>query len=89
MSDLTYLGSSLAPVGGNAQLSYALTGHYFGEYTVLIGDNSSYGGQYKALFTISSTPLTTPVPLPAAVWLFSSGIAAMAGLAQRRGSVQR
>lgn len=81
--DLTFLGSALAPVGGNAQLTYALSGQYFGEYTVLIGDNNSHGGQYKALFTISSTPLTAPVPLPAAAWLFGSGVAALAAWARR------
>ncbi len=45
---------------------------------------SSYGGQYKALFTISSTLLTAPIPVPAAIWLFGSGITAMASLARRR-----
>lgn len=87
LNDLTYLGSALAPVGGNAQLTYALTGQHFGEYTVLIGDNSSHGGQYKALFTISSTPLTAPVPLPAALWLFGAGIAGLAGLSRWRMAV--
>lgn len=84
LADLTFLGSALAPIGGNAQLSYLLTGRYFGEYTVLIGDNSSHGGQYAARFTISSTPLTAPIPLPGAVWLFASGTAAIVGWAGRR-----
>jgi hypothetical protein len=84
LSDLTFLGKALAPVGGNAELTYALNSTYFGEYTVLIGDNSAVGGQYKAHFTISSTPLTTPVPLPAAVWLFGSGAIGLAALARHR-----
>lgn len=86
LNDLTFLGSALAPVGGNAQLTYALTGRYFGEYTALIGDNSGNGGQYAARLTISSTPLTSPVPLPAAVWLFGSGIAGLAAWARRHTS---
>lgn len=84
MNDLTYLGSILASVNGSATLTYALQGTYFGEYTVLIGDNSGNGGQYKAFFGISSTALTTPlsqVPIPAAGWLFAT---ALVGLMRRR-----
>lgn len=84
LNDLTFLGSALAPMGGNAQLTYALTGRYFGEYTALIGDNSGNGGQYAARLTISSTPLTSPVPLPAAAWLFGSGAAGLVMWTRRR-----
>lgn len=85
LADLTFLGSALAAVaGGNAQLTYALHGTFFGEYTVLIGDNSGNGGQYKAFFGISSTPLTTPVPIPAPIWLFGSALCAWLGFGRRR-----
>ncbi len=83
-ADLTFLGQTLAAVNGNAQLTYALAGTFFGEYTVLIGDNSSNGGQYKARFAISSTPLTAPVPVPAAVWLFGSALLGLGGINRRK-----
>lgn len=81
LADLTFIGSALAPVnGGSAQLTYALLGTHFGEYTVFIGDNSSNGGQYKAFFGISSSP----VPVPAAVWLFGTAMAGLMGFGRRQ-----
>lgn len=85
LADLIFLGSALAPTNGNAQLTYALSGIFFGEYTVLIGDNSANGGQYKAFFGISSTPLTTPVPVPAAFWLFATGLVGLLGFGRSDG----
>jgi hypothetical protein len=79
LNDLTFIASALAPVeGGNAKLTYELKNTYFGEYTVLVGDNSANGGQYKARFTI------TAVPIPAAAWLFASAMAGFLGLSRQR-----
>jgi hypothetical protein len=36
------------------------------------------GGAYQGVLVL------TPVPVPAAVWLFGSGLAGLAGLARRR-----
>jgi len=78
MSDLTLISSTLAAVNGHATLSYLLQGTYFGEYTVLIGDASNVGGQYKANFSI------TTVPVPAAVWLLGSALMGLGVIGRRK-----
>ena len=38
----------------------------------------------SAYFSVFSAPLTSAVPVPAAVWLFGSGLIGLAGVARRR-----
>ena len=57
--------------------------------TVPMGDPSGFGGVGYDLFftgTISGGAITAPaaVPVPAAVWLFGSGLVGLAGVARRR-----
>ncbi|HMU56002.1 MAG TPA: WD40 repeat domain-containing protein [Nitrospira sp.] len=42
--------------------------------------------QYTGLATFSALAAVAPVPVPAAIWLFGSGLAAMVGFARRKSS---
>ncbi len=89
MSDLTLIGSSLAAIDGYASLSYQLIGTFLGEYSVLVGDNSSIGGQYKMHASITTgtalySVAAQPVPIPAAAWLFGGALTSLFGLRRRK-----
>ncbi|THI88264.1 MAG: hypothetical protein CAF41_006085 [Nitrospira sp. CG24A] len=55
-----------------------------GLYTLNYGGNPSFALGQSGFHDFSATLGTSPVPVPAAVWLFGSGIAALVGLARRR-----
>ncbi len=55
-----------------------------GLYTLDFGGNPSFALGQTGFHDFSATLTTAPVPLPAALWLFGSGLAGMAGLARRR-----
>lgn len=55
-----------------------------GLYTLIYGGNPSFGLGQTGIHDFSATLSTSPVPVPAALWLFGSGLAGMAGLARRR-----
>lgn len=55
-----------------------------GLYTLNFGGNPSFALGQTGFHDFSATLTTAPVPVPAALWLFGSGLAAMAGLSRRR-----
>lgn len=55
-----------------------------GLYTLNYGGNPSSALAQTGEQGFSVTLFTQPVPIPAAVWLFGSGLAGLAGLARRR-----
>jgi hypothetical protein len=58
-----------------------------GLYSLAFGGNPSFDLGQTGQHQFSATLTTSPVPVPAAFWLFGSGIAGMVGLARRRMTV--
>lgn len=57
-----------------------------GALTLLFGSvNTGVGEAFASTSVFSGSVANTPVPVPAAVWLFGSGVVALAGLARRNG----
>lgn len=58
-----------------------------GLYTLVYGGNPAFTlGQGNSFYDFSATLTTAPVPVPAALYLFGSGLIGLAGLARRRRS---
>lgn len=55
-----------------------------GLYTLIYGGNPSLDLGQTGFHSFSATLSTAPVPVPAALWLFGSGLAGLVGLARRR-----
>lgn len=101
MSGLNLLGTVLASTAGqDIGLSIMLTGNSLngigaaGEYTVVVGDQSAVGGQYRMAVEASATARygnvvssVSAVPVPGAVWLFGSALAGFAGLRRRKATI--
>lgn len=57
-----------------------------GALTLLFGSvNTGVGDSFASSSVFSGSIANTPVPVPAAAWLFGSGAVALAGLARRKG----
>lgn len=57
-----------------------------GALTLLFGSvNTGVGDAFTSTSVFSGSVVNTPVPVPAALWLFGSGVVAFAGLARRTG----
>jgi hypothetical protein len=67
-------GSSLFALGGNLETVNTLENRVFG--------NTSYGSFTRAL-SVEYGNIST-VPIPAAAWLFGSGLIGMIGVAKRK-----
>ena len=63
-------------VGDNFTLNYSAT--------VPVGDPSGFGGAKYELIMVGSIAAASTVPIPAAVWLFGSGLIGLMGLARRK-----
>ncbi|MGE0470665.1 MAG: hypothetical protein AB7L09_19040 [Nitrospira sp.] len=55
-----------------------------GLYTLIFGGNPSFALGQTGTHAFTATLTTSPVPIPAALWLFGSGLVGLAGLARRR-----
>lgn len=55
------------------------------EFSLSSSDNGDYGMNTPAYFAMDNLTTVTAVPVPAAVWLFSSGLLGLVGVARRRG----
>ncbi len=56
-----------------------------GDFTIdLIAGGYNRLADIRSLNTVLTAPEPSPVPVPAAVWLFASGLLAMAGVARRK-----
>lgn len=55
-----------------------------GLYSLVYGGNPSFALGQTGFQGFAATLTTAPVPVPAAVWLFGSGLAGLVGLARRR-----
>lgn len=93
---LHLLGTVLAnSIGQDIGISVALSGQSLngqgaaGEYTIVVGDQSGFGGQYRMAIASSATALysnvVTAVPVPGAVWLFGSALAGLVSFGRRKG----
>ena len=74
IDDLVNTGQATIAVTGN---TYVLD--YFAK--VPVGDASGFGG---AGYTLHLEGSVVPIPIPAAVWLFGSGLLGLVGVARRR-----
>jgi hypothetical protein len=54
-----------------------------GLYSLVFGGNPPYPPAQTGTHSFSATLSTAPVPVPAALWLFGSGVVGLAGLARR------
>jgi hypothetical protein len=76
--------SDLAAVGSTAAL-YGLTGNGgTGQVQSYILGSATLASNGALTFTGNSTTTPPPVPLPAAVWLFGSGLMGLVGVSRRR-----
>lgn len=55
-----------------------------GLYSIALGGNPSFDLGQTGNHAFVATLATAPVPVPAAIWLFGSGLAGLVGLARRR-----
>ena len=55
-----------------------------GLYSIALGGNPSFDLGQTGTLAFVATLATAPVPVPAAIWLFGSGLAGLVGLARRR-----
>lgn len=55
-----------------------------GLYSLVYGGNPSFALGQTGSHAFTATLTTSPVPVPAALWLFGSGLVGLAGLARRR-----
>lgn len=78
---LLFQGSaSTTTPGGNAVQLF--TNLPAGTYTLFVGGNFAGGAGAPGKYTVDLT--ASPVPLPAAAWLFGSGVAGLMGVARTR-----
>jgi hypothetical protein len=74
--------ADLAPLSSSAVTLFGLTGNAgTGQVQSYILGSASLGTNGTLTFTGNST---SPVPLPAAVWLFGSGLMGLVGVSRRR-----
>lgn len=74
---LNYIGNGTTS-GSSASNTFSLGA---GQYTIIFGGNPPAGA---AAGSVPYQATLTTVPVPAAVWLFGSGLAGLAGLARRK-----
>jgi len=60
------------------------TGDSYNQIRVMIGDGYAPATSPSAVLSFVGTYNTSPVPVPAAVWLFGSGLIGLVGVARRR-----
>lgn len=77
---LIYLNSTATTTPGGS-VTFLFTDLAAGNYSLFVGGNYSGGAGSPGKYTVSLT--ASPVPLPAAFWLFGSAVAGL-GLAGRR-----
>jgi len=81
-ADLTYIGGTLASLlggtGGRVEGGFSGLGSSFAPGADLLGQNFSTSGGIAKIGA---------VPVPAAVWLFGSGLLGLAGIARRKAAV--
>ena len=75
----TLTGSALQDAGAGVWtgtlVSAGIIGSAWGDFD---------GTQYSEVFNVNVTAASSPVPVPAAVWLFGSGLMGLVGVARRR-----
>ncbi len=89
--DLTYIGH-VANAGGpngtdNGTGSTSVSGQFVvtpGLYTIALGGNPANALGQTGIHAFTATFDVAAVPVPAALWLFGSGLAGLVGLARRR-----
>ena len=84
-SSLNYIGNE-ANLGGLSSISKVFLSLAAGDYTLVYGGNPPPGTTVGPV-GYHATLTTSPVPVPAAVWLFGSGLAGVVAFARRRMSV--
>lgn len=89
VTNITFFGAPIFENLGDTQVVAASPNH-FSVFLPNLGLDRDYHLHPQGLagtgaaYTLSLWGSTAPVPVPAAVWLFGSGLAAMVGLARRR-----
>lgn len=91
IGNITFFGASIFENSGDAEVVAASATH-FSVFLPDLGLDRDYHLHPQGLagagasYTLSLWGSTAPVPVPAAAWLFGSGLAAMVGLARRKRS---
>jgi hypothetical protein len=89
-ADLTAFTQALASAPGDLASAYSnfgSSGYWGGISDVHLADGtllSGYGIGSQSGFDWNSAYSPSPVPVPAAVWLFSSGLLSLVGVARRK-----
>ncbi len=98
--NLLYTGAA-STLGQDIGVAIALTGSTLntgsaaGEYTIVVGDQSTgagFDGHYRLALSASATPtagysVVSAVPVPGAVWLFGSAVAGLIGYGRRKAAI--
>lgn len=89
IGNISFFGASIFENNGDAEVVAASANH-FSVFLPNLGLDRDYHLHPQGLagtgaaYTLSLWGSTAPVPVPAAAWLFGSGLAAMVGLARRK-----
>jgi hypothetical protein len=76
-----------APTGGQAWFMASVDGNGDGIMGIPMpggGPFPGFNANFSANLTASPNPTTAPIPVPAAVWLFGSGLLGLVGIARRK-----
>jgi hypothetical protein len=75
--------STNAPTGGQTWMLASIDGNGDGNMGIPMAGGGPFGG-FNANFNANLSPTPDAIPVPAAVWLFGSGLLGLVGIARRK-----
>jgi hypothetical protein len=82
LADVGWMANASAYTGG--AFVYYNNGSNFGLLTTNTWNGLAWGGDLAFMMDLSATPVASAVPVPAAAWLFGSGLMGLVGISRHR-----